>query len=65
MGSSGRRANRTRAYVLRRHLFGRFDLEPERIAIEGERGRQVAHRNPHVVEHGFHVNSLSRRLYDP
>src|SRR6266446_4961840 len=51
----------SRAHVLRRHFFGRFDLEPERIAIEGKRGRQVEHGNADVVEHGFHVNSLSPR----
>ena len=46
-----------RAHALRRHLFGRFDLEPERIAIEDEGGRQVAHGDAHVVEHGFHLLS--------
>ena len=35
-----------RAHALRRHLFGRLDLEAERVAIERERRRQVATAMP-------------------
>src|SRR2546427_639388 len=42
------------AHALRRDLLGRFDLQPECVAIEGERGGQVFHGNADVIENGFH-----------
>jgi hypothetical protein len=42
-----------RADPLRRDLLGRFDLEAEGVAIEGERGRQVGDGDADVVEDGF------------
>ena len=41
--------------ALRRDLFRPFDLQAERVAVESERRAQIAHRNPDVVENGFHV----------
>ena len=43
------------AHALRRDLLGRLDLQPERVAIEGERGGQVFHGNADVIENGFHI----------
>ena len=42
------------ADALRGDLFGRFDLEPKRVAVERERRRQVAHRDADVIEDGLH-----------
>ena len=44
-----------RAHALRRHLFGRLDLEAERVAIERQRRGQVLHGDADVVQDGFHV----------
>ena len=43
-----------RADALRRHFFRRLDLEAERVAIERQRGRQVLHRDPDVIQDGLH-----------
>ena len=42
------------ADALRRDVFGRFDLETERVAIERERRREVPYRDADVIEGGFH-----------
>ena len=46
-----------RADALRRDVLGRLDLETERVAIERERRREVAHCDADVIEGGFHVGS--------
>ena len=43
-----------RAHLLRRDVFGRFDVQAERVAIERERGVEILHRDPDVIENGFH-----------
>ena len=43
-----------RAHSLRRNLFGGLDVEAEHVAIEGQRGREVAHSDADVVKNGFH-----------
>jgi hypothetical protein len=43
-------ANETGAHVLRRDLLGRFDIEAERITIEGQRRRQIGDRDADVIE---------------
>src|SRR5262245_5425007 len=49
-----------RAHFLRRHVLWRLDLEPERIAIERQRGSQVLDGNANVIECGLHFNVLRR-----
>src|SRR4051812_28238815 len=44
-----------RADALRGDLFRRLDLEPQRVAIEGQRRRQILHRDTDVVEGGLHL----------
>ena len=44
-----------RPHLLARHLLGRFDLEPERVAIEPERGFEILHRDADVIEDSLHV----------
>src|SRR5437588_1088221 len=51
------------AHALRRDLLGRFDLQPERVAIEGERGGQVFHGNADVIENGFHIPVAVQDFY--
>ena len=36
------------------HLLGRLDLEPERVAIERERGGEILHGDADVIEDSFH-----------
>ncbi len=43
-----------RAHALRGDLFGRFDLEAERIAIERQRRVEIPHGDADVIEDGFH-----------
>ena len=43
-----------RAHALRGDLFGRFDLEAERVAIERERRREILHRDADVIEDSLH-----------
>src|SRR2546425_887779 len=51
-----------RAHALRRDLFRRLDLEAERVAIERQRGRQVANGDADMVENSFHTTGcFSRR----
>ena len=51
-----------RPHLLARHVLGRLDLQPERVAIEPERGVQVLHRDANVIENSFHTNDcLPRR----
>ena len=45
-----------RAHALRRDLFRRFDLEPERVAIERERRGEIRDRDADVIEDGFHAS---------
>ena len=52
-----RQPEEMRADTLRRHLLGRFDLQPERVAIERERRRQIRHRDADVIEDGFHLQT--------
>ncbi len=44
--------------TLRLHLLRRFDLEAERVAIEGERVVDVLHRDPHMIEDSFHTRPM-------
>ena len=46
--------NEVRAHPLRRHLLGRLDLEPERVAIERQRRVEVLDRNADVIEPRLH-----------
>ena len=39
-----------RAHALRRHLFGRLDLEAERVAVERQRRREIRDRDADVIE---------------
>ena len=53
-----------RLHLLARHLLGRFDLEPERVAIEPERGFEILHRDADVIEDSFHImirSTMARR----
>src|SRR5438093_1530645 len=43
------------AHVLRRNVLWRFDLEAERVAIEGERRLQILHRDADVIEDNLHI----------
>src|SRR5262249_61822438 len=43
-----------RAHLLRLDVLGALDVEAERVAIEGERGRQVLDCDADVIERGFH-----------
>ena len=45
------------AHSLRDDVLGRLDLEAERIAIERQRGVQVAHGDADMVQNGFHDTS--------
>ncbi len=42
--------------VLTRHVLRRFNLKPQRIAIEGERRRQILDSNTDVIQYSFHIN---------
>jgi hypothetical protein len=42
------------AHVLLAHLLRHMDVQAERVAVERQRGVDVAHRNPNVVEHRPH-----------
>ena len=53
--------HQVRADVLRRDLFGRFDLETERVAIKRERHRQILHRDTDVIENRFHRLELATK----
>ena len=44
------RRDEVRAHALRRDLFGRLDLEPERVAVERQRRVEVRHRDADVIE---------------
>ena len=44
-----------RADPLRGHVLGRFDLEPERVAIERQRLVEALDRDADVIEHRFHT----------
>jgi hypothetical protein len=44
-----------RADALRHHVFRRFDLEPQRIAVEGERRTEIFDGDADVIENGFHT----------
>ena len=46
-----------RAHALRWHLFRRFDLQAERVAVERERGVEILHRDADVIEDGFHTST--------
>jgi hypothetical protein len=46
---------------LRRYVFGRLDLEAERIAIERERLVEAAHGDPDVVEDGLTGQATAAR----
>ena len=48
-----------RANPLRRHLFRRFDLQPERVAIKRERGVEILHGDADMIENGFHIKDCS------
>jgi len=50
-----------RAHVLRRDVLGRLDLEPERVAVERGRGRQILHRDADVIEDRLHFNDRPAR----
>ena len=50
-----------RAHALRRDLLGRLDLEPERVAIERERRRQILDGDADVIENGFHELTEPRK----
>ena len=51
-----------RAHTLRRHLFGRLDVEAERIAIERQRRGEILHRDADVVEDGLHrIRAIGNR----
>ena len=52
--------NEMRAHALRRDLFGRLDLEAERIAIERQRRAEIFDGDADVVEDGFHIRRSSR-----
>src|SRR5919198_3369294 len=43
-----------RPHGLGRDLLGRLDLEPQRIAIKGERGGEILYRDADVIENCFH-----------
>src|SRR5215218_3676016 len=43
-------ADEMRPHALRLDVFGKVDLEPERVAIERERGRKIADGDADVVE---------------
>src|SRR5256885_11687271 len=49
-----------RSDALRCDLFRRVDLEPQRVAIEGERRRQIRERNTDVIENGLHRPTTPR-----
>src|SRR5688572_3168316 len=51
--------NEVRANPLRHHLFGGFDLQTQRIAIERQRLRDVADSDADVIERGSHWASGS------
>ena len=51
-----------RPHLLARHLLGRLDLEPERVAIERERGLEILHGDADVIENGFHHEGPSARV---
>ena len=56
-----------RANALRGHLFGRFDLQAERVPVERERGLEILHRDADVIEDGLHDEfgtASSRTLSD-
>jgi hypothetical protein len=40
--------------ALRWHVLRSLDLEAQRIAIERERRLEIAHRDPDMIEDGFH-----------
>ena len=44
-----------RADALRRNLFRRLDLEPERISVKGQRLGEVFDRYPNVIQRCFHA----------
>ena len=45
-----------RTDMLRRNFFRRFDLQPEAVAVEMQRRREILDRDTDVVEHGFHFD---------
>ena len=42
------------ADALRRHLLGRFDDQPERVAVERERVVEAGHRDADVIDGDLH-----------
>ncbi len=53
-----------RADALRRDVFGRFDLETERVAIERERRREVLYRDADVIENSFHLTTRDHETHE-
>jgi len=47
-----------RADALRRHIFGRLDLEAQRIAIERERRTEIFDGDADVIEDGLHAAAV-------
>jgi hypothetical protein len=40
--------------ALTQHLLGRFDLQPERVAVEGKCRGEISHGDAHMVQNGPH-----------
>jgi hypothetical protein len=51
-GAAG--GDEVRTHALRGDFLGADDVEAERVAVEGQRGVDVLHRNTDVIEDGFH-----------
>jgi hypothetical protein len=45
---------------VRRDVFRRLDLQPERIAIERQGIAQVCHGDAYVIQRYFHIHQLAR-----
>jgi hypothetical protein len=58
----GSHVQEARADVLRSHVLGRRHLEPQHVAEESQRRRQIAHRDADMIDPHFHRSVRPRMV---